>query len=52
MGGGETKGRGPQRILVRSQLDDGGRIEAELPCDHLDGSASLIDGLGEDGPIG
>jgi hypothetical protein len=51
-GGGEAEGRRTQRILVRSQLDDGRGIETELTRDYLDGAASFVDGLGEDGPIG
>ena len=51
-GGGQAEGRRTQRILVRSQLNHGRGIEAELTSDYLNGAASLVDGLGENGPIG
>ena len=51
-GGGQPQRRRAQRVLIGSELNDSRGIQAELAGDDLDGTASLIDGLIEYGPIG
>ena len=52
LGGGQAFRRWSQGVLVGSQLDDRCRVQTELAGYDLDGTASLIDGLRQDGPIG